>query len=72
MEDILKNLTDTELLKLVNDATSKHEQVKIELLAILDKYDQKLNELKELEDEYVDLIAEITKRSENVRETTLN
>ena len=64
MEELLKNLTDTELLTIVRDITTKHEEAKKEILALLDQYDEKVNLLNSLEQQYATIVEEISKRTE--------
>jgi hypothetical protein len=68
MEDLTK-YTPTELLKMVNDTKSSHDELKTEILRQLEELDdieRKINEniakLNEHEKYYVDLIDELNKR----------
>ena len=66
----MKTLTPTELLKLINNATTKHERIKEEMkqaLIIIDQqesiYNKKGDELKEIEESYIILIDELNSRN---------
>jgi hypothetical protein len=68
MED-LSIYTPTELLKLINDTKDKHEQMKIDIANMcgeVEKWEKLINEkiekLGEIENKYVLLIEEMTKR----------
>jgi len=68
MKDI-KEITSTELLKLINDSKFEHEKIKAELLTIISEYDElgvkineKLNDLDIIEKQYINLIDEMNER----------
>jgi hypothetical protein len=68
MEDLTK-YTPTELLKMINDSTKKHESIKQEIInhtVEIDNIEKLINEkiaiLNELEKNYVELIEEMNSR----------
>ena len=68
MENLSK-YTPTELLKMVNDVTTRHDALKQEIInhtIEADELEKKINEkltiLDELEKNYVDLMEELNKR----------
>jgi len=68
MEDLSK-YTPTELLKLINDAKSKHESLKQEIInhtleidSLEETINKKIEQLEETEKQYVQLIEELEKR----------
>lgn len=65
----LKNLTPTELLKLINDIKKEHENIKkyiIDKTYIIDEIEKEINEkikqLETLEEKYVSIVEEIDNR----------
>lgn len=65
----LKEVSHTELLKLVNDTKQKHEETKKDLLYYTEEFDKlqvvindKISLLTEIEKEYIILIEEINNR----------
>lgn len=68
MEDLSK-YTPTELLKLINDAKNKHESLKQEIINhtleidnLEETINKKIEQLDEIEKQYVQLIEEMEKR----------
>jgi hypothetical protein len=66
----LENFTTTELLKYINDTKISHDTLKEEIVNLTLEVDnlgleinQKLIDLKEIEDNYIILVEEFSKRS---------
>ena len=60
------NITKTQLLKLLNDTTTKHVKLKEDItkhLDIITQYEkivnEKLGELKEVEDTYIEIVSKL-------------
>ena len=61
MED-LKKLTPTELLKLANDTSKLHQELKEEIIQKTYEVDEMVKKLTELEKRYVEIIEEVNNR----------
>lgn len=64
--DKYSNLETDDLLKMVADVTERHQLKKQEIINMTKLVDKKIEELDGLEQEYVQILIEVNKRSPNV------
>jgi SMC interacting uncharacterized protein involved in chromosome segregation len=74
----LSGYTPTQLLKMINDCKAKHETLKHEIIGFVDevetlemKINARIDVLGKWEQEYVELIEELSNRENGIRETDI-